>query len=260
MSYHQNWRGLFRVSGAAALLAGLFFRRNIGAEISLFTGFQAVPSSAAHWFTLLQQNPLLGLSFLGFFDLINSLLLGLIFLGLTVALWSGQKGILLIAVSSGFLGVAVAISSNISLCMLALSRQEMMITCERGREAFLGVGEALLVMPLSGFPGTGAYMGLFLIALAGLLFSLGMLSGRVFKRSTAIPGMIASSCDLFYCLTFAFLPFLQMYLIATAGLFWMIWHLMTGWQLLQLAGKRKPWFPGNGCRRPKGLSFSGKIL
>lgn len=235
ISQNQDKAFFYRISGLAALSAGLLFRRNLGAEISLFTGFEAVPQSVVDWFLLLQHNPFLGLSFLGIFDLVNYLFVGLTFLALAVALWPEQRTISLIAVTSGFLGIAVAMTSNISLTMFALSKQYTTATCEIQRLAPLAAGESLLVLPLADYPGTGTYMGLLLIALAGLLFSLVMRKNCHFNRPIAVIGIMASSFDLTYCLTFALVPFLQMYLIAIAGLFWMIWHLIIARKLFQLA-------------------------
>lgn len=234
MRYNRDWRTLYKVGGSAALLAGLFFRRNMGAEISLFTGFEAVPQAAADWYALLLHNPFLGLSFLAIFDLVNYLLVVLIFLALVVALWPFNKNISLLAITAGFVGINTIITSNISLSMLSLSKQYALVTGEMERAAILAAGQALLAMPLSNYPGTGAYIGLLLVALAGLLFSLMMLQSCLFSRVTAITGIVASSCDLTYCFTFTFLPYMQMYLLAAAGLFWMIWHLLIARRLFQL--------------------------
>ena len=78
------WKGLYRVGGAAALLAGVVFRRNLGVEVSLF-GPQA-PASVAGWFALLQENRLLGLTLLSIFDVVDYALVGLMLIALAFAL------------------------------------------------------------------------------------------------------------------------------------------------------------------------------
>ena len=46
-------------------------------------------------------------------------------------------------------------------------------------------------------------------------------------RVSAIVGLLASGCDLAYCLTFPLSPAIPVYLLlATAGLFWVVWHLL----------------------------------
>jgi hypothetical protein len=72
------------------------------------------------------------------------------------------------------------------------------------------------------------------IALAGLLLSIIMLRSN---RASAIVGLLASSCDLAYCLTFAFVPSLQVIWLASGGLFWMLWHLLVARILFKLSNE-----------------------
>lgn len=59
-------------------------------------------------------------------------------------------------------------------------------------------------------------MSLLLIALAGLLISLSMLNTN---HTMAILGILASGCDLVYCLTFPISLTLQIILISFGGAF-----------------------------------------
>ena len=102
---NPTWKTLYRAGGIAALLAAILFRRNIGAEVSLFTGVEAIPHSAADWYALLQSNPFVGLSFLAVFDLVDYALVGLVFLALAAALWSSHRSMAAIALASGMVGV-----------------------------------------------------------------------------------------------------------------------------------------------------------
>jgi len=231
---NRDWTTLYRTGGIAALLAAVLFRRNIGAEVSLFTGVEAIPRSAVEWYTLLQSNPFIGLSFLAVFDIANYALVGLVFLALGAAFWQAHRSAAAIALASGMVGIAVGFATDIALTMLSLSQQYVAATSEAQKAALLAAGQAILATndPLATFPSTGAYVSLLLIALAGLLFSVLMLRTN---RVTAIVGLLASGCDLAYCLTVAFAPFLRAYLLAAGGLFWVLWHLMVGWRLLQLS-------------------------
>jgi hypothetical protein len=232
MTENRDWVMLFKAGGIAALVAGIVFRRNIGAEVSLFTGVDTIPRSVADWFNLLQANPFVGLSFLAFFDLFNYFLEGLVFLALAVSLWQTGKSLAAMALASGLVGIAVSFGANISLTMLSLSQQYAAATSEAQKTALLAAGQAILANnnPLAAFPETGAYMSLLLIALAGLLFSSLLLRSH---RVTAIVGFLAGGCDLAFCLTFAFGPTLQALWLASGGLFWMIWHILVGRMLLQ---------------------------
>lgn len=235
MEQNRECTTLYRAGGIAALLAAVLFRRNIGAEVTLFTGVEAIPGTTADWFALLQDSPLLGLSFLAVFDLVNDALVGLIFLALCAVFWQTRKSVAALALASGLVGIAVNFAANISLSMLSLSRQYAAADSLAAKDVLLAAGQATLATndPLAASPGTGAYVSLLLIALAGLLFSAILLRSN---RITAIIGLLASGCDLAYCLAFPLAPDLPVYLfLAAAGLFWMIWHLLVAVKLLQLA-------------------------
>jgi len=234
MSEPSTWKPLYRFGGIAALIAAILFRRNLGAEVSLFTGVQAVPHSVAEWYALLQRNPFVGLAFLSVFDLVNYTLEGLIFLALGAAIWQAHKSAAVMALASGLIGIAVSFSSNHSFSMFALSQQFATATSAAQKSAFLAAGQALLVTldPLSTWPATGIYVSLLLIALAGWLFSISLFPSN---RATAILGLLASGCDLAYCLTFALAPSLQVVWLASSGLFWMLWHLLVARVLFKLS-------------------------
>jgi len=70
----SNLRNLYRIGGAAALIAVVFFRRNCGAELTLF-GAHTHPSAAGDWFALLQSEGLGGLILVDLFDIVNYALL-----------------------------------------------------------------------------------------------------------------------------------------------------------------------------------------
>lgn len=233
MTQTETWKPLYRAGAIAALLAALLFRRNIGAEVSLFTGVESIPITVADWYALLQANPFVGLSLLAFFDLLNYALVGVIFLALGAALWQVNQSTTALALVSGLVGVTLNLASNISLTMFSFSQRYAAATSAAQRADLLTAGQAVLAAsdPLTATPGTGALVGLLLVALAGLLFSLVLLSSH---RATAILGLLASGCDLAYCLVFPLTSIAPVYLLlAAAGLFWMIWHLLVARILFQ---------------------------
>ena len=227
-----TWMPLYKTGAIAALLSALLLRRNIGAEVSLFTGMEAIPTTTADWYALLQANPFVGLSFLAVFDLSNYFLVAIVFLALAVRLWPVNKGLIAMALASGLVGIAVSFATNISFSMMSLSQQYVIATSEAQRASLLDAGQALLAMngAMANFPGTGTYMSYLLIALAELTFA-GLLLHT--HRVTAIVGLLAASCDLAYCLTFAFSPGLQVLFMASGGAFWMLWHLLVARILFQ---------------------------
>ena len=97
---------LYRIGGAAALLAGVLLRRNLGVEIALFSP-QKPPATVDGWFALLQSNRLLGLTYLNIFDIANYVLVGLMLLALYAALKAVSPSYMAVALSLGLLGIAL---------------------------------------------------------------------------------------------------------------------------------------------------------
>jgi len=244
----SDWKSLYRIGGVAALISGIFFRRNIAAEIGLFSEYKP-PVTVNNWFVLLQSNRLLGLSYLNIFDIVNYALVGLMFLALYVILRRTNKSYMAIATILGFLGIAVYYASNMALSMLSLSEQYAAATTDTQRTMLLAAGEAMLAINRfsspGAHPGTGGYVSLLLIAIAGMITSIVMLRSDVFNRATAYVGILASAFDLAYCIAFAFMPAVDSELLAVifipaAGFFLMIWHIMVGWRLYQLGKDTLP--------------------
>lgn len=237
------WNRLFLFGGVAALLAGIIFRRNLGVEIALFSPITP-PTNPLDWLLLLQNHRWLGLAYLGIFDLANVALVGLMLLSLYLALQHVQSRTTLIALALGFLGVAVYLSSNTAFSILSLSNQYALSTSETQRALLLPAATALLALNRfsspGAFPGSGGYVSMFLIAIAGLIFSATLLKNPQFGRWTAFTGIIANSLDLMYCLAFPFSPnavyeSLAMFFIPAAGFFLMAWHILVGMRLIHIA-------------------------
>jgi hypothetical protein len=148
-----------------------------------------------------------------------------------------------IAMTFGFVGIAVYFASNMALSMLSLSDQYAAATTDAQRTALVAAGQAMLAINRfsspGAHPGAGGYVSLLLIACAGMITSIVMLRSAVFNRATAYVGILASAFDLAYCVAYVFVPAVDSDLLAVcfipaAGLFLMIWHIMVGWRLYQL--------------------------
>lgn len=225
----QEFKDLFRVGGVATLIASVLFRRNLGPEISLFSPITA-PGSISDWFMLLQKHRLIGLAYLNFFDIVNYALMGLMFLALYAALRRVNKSYMIIATIFGIVGITVYFASNTAVSMLSLSNQYVAATTDVQREMLLAAGQATLGV----YQGSGMYMSFLLLAIAGVIISIVMLRSNFFSRATAYMGILACTFDLIYCITFAFVPKIDVYLLSAAGLFLFIWHILIGVRLLRL--------------------------
>jgi hypothetical protein len=235
------WKGLFKVGSVAALIAGLVFRRNLGAEFMLLrsVGIINVGPTTSHysvldWFGLLQNNRLLGLTLLNFFDMVNYALVGLMFLALFAALWRANRCLIAIAASLSFVGIAVYFASNQALTMLSLSDQYAAETTEAQRSVLLAAGQATLAIHQNaGYEGTGLYLSFFLVTVAGLLISAVMLRRRIraFSKVTAYMGILANGFGLGYYLALAFAPVMVALPLSISALFLLAWYVLIGRQL-----------------------------
>ncbi|MBE0689632.1 MAG: DUF4386 family protein, partial [Anaerolineae bacterium] len=232
----RTWTSLYRIGGAAALIAVLIFRRNLGAEISLVSG-QMPPIAAGDWLALLQNDRLLGLAYLNLFDIVNYALVGLMFIALYVALRRVSRSAMGIAVSLGLIGVAVYFASNQAFSMASLSDRYGAATTDAQRAVFLAAGEALLAInnPGATYQGTGIYLSLLLVTLAGLIISIVMLRSGIFGKMNAYLGILAHVLLLGYFVALIFAPALTFVPHTAAAIPLVIWQLLIGRRLLQLA-------------------------
>lgn len=239
----NSWRALYITGGIAALLAVFVFRRNLGAELALLNnlgvigGVPTTPlTSALDWFNLLHENPLAGLTFLNIFDIVEYALIGLMFLALYGALRNANKSTMLIATACGLIGITVYFASNQAFAMLALSERYNAAATEIQRSSLIAAGEALLAEnnPDGIYQGTGIYLSLFLVLLAGLMISITMLRSDVFSRATAVVGILANSIGLCYFITLAFVPSIYWIPIPISAPFRVVWYFLIALRLFKL--------------------------
>jgi hypothetical protein len=237
-----SWKTLFYVGGIAALLAVLIFRRNFGVELLTFNGFglfevpEVTPISAGDWLVLMQNNWFVGLAAFGLFDLVNYLLVGLIFLALYGALKQTNKSVIIIAAFFGFVGIAVYIATNQAFSMLTLSHRYAEAMTEAQRVMYLAAGEALLANfnPGTIEQGTGYYLSLLLVLLAGLLISSVMLQSTVFNKVTAYAGILANAIGLGYFVALIFAQEMLWLPPSLSAPFRMTWYILISIQLFKL--------------------------
>jgi hypothetical protein len=232
-------KNLYRVGAIAALVAALAFRRNMGAEMTMFFG--AAPKTAAGWFMLLQGNTLLGIISLNFFDIIDYALVGIMFLALYIALRKTNRVFVTTATFMCLTGILVYAVSDTSFKMASLSNQYASASTAAQKSALLMAAQTVLAKgtPGAGYQGTGGLVSLFLIAIAGLIVSAVMLRSKIFYRITGYVGIMASVFDLLYLIGVGLVPAAGFFvwssiLVGGAGLLLMIWHLLVGIKLYNL--------------------------
>ncbi|MFN2291521.1 MAG: DUF4386 family protein [Anaerolineae bacterium] len=230
----RDWRLLYVLGGAAALIAVVVFRRHFGAELTVLMDMGIIslepPSSALAWFALLQDKQFLGLLLLDLFDLVNYMLVGLMFLALYGALRRANKVAMTVATATALVGVAIYLASNQAFAMLALSDQYTGANTEAMQAMFLAAGEALLAIHNP----AGIHLGLLLVALAGLVASVAMLRSSVFGKVTAILGVVANGLVLTYFVALPLVPAIAFLLPAASAPFRLLWYILIARRLFQL--------------------------
>ena len=248
------WSGLYKGGAAAALIAAVLFRRNLDAEWLLLrqigiiqAGPLAAPDTVADWFMLLRHRPLLGLTFLNLFDLVNYALLGLIFLALAAALYQTSRPGIIIAAGLSCVGISIYFASNQAFNMLLLSRQYSAATTDAQRAVFLSAGQTLLALHHNAsYRGTGIYLSFLLVSAAGLILSVIMLRSSVFSKSAGYLGVLANSVGLSYYIALALAPALVFVPLSVSAVFLLIWHLQISSRLWALGTSR----PARALRLP----------
>jgi hypothetical protein len=241
----SSWNSLSKFAGWSALAAALLFRRNLAEEFLWFrslgiirSGPRAFPVSAIDWFTLLRYQRLIGLTFLNLFDAVNYVLVGLIFLGLCLALRRLNQSLTALAMALTFVAIAVYLASNQAFPILSLSRQYTLATTEAQRLGLLADAEALLAIHNSGANyGNGPYVPFLFIGVAGLLIAIVMLRSPAFGRFTAYMGILANVFGLAYYVALVLNPQLGFIPLSTAAPFLLVWYLLVGRTLLQFGSR-----------------------
>jgi hypothetical protein len=236
-----SWRPIYKLGGAAALVAAILCRRWLAAEVGLLhdaglVRLGTVPESGdvAGWFALLHSKWLLGLTLLDFFDCINYLLVGLIFVALYGALRRASKGPMTLAMALGFVGIAVYLASNQVLTLLALSHQYAAAATEAQRAMLLAAGQVLLASSSFAQGGAGVSLGFFLVNLAALIVAVVMLGSGIFSRATAYIGIVANAFGLCALVALAFAPSWVFVPLSLSAPFLLVWYILIGVKLFRL--------------------------
>jgi hypothetical protein len=120
--------------------------------------------------------------------------------------------------------------------MLSLSENYAASTTDAQRATFQAAGEALLAVNNPGalHQGTGIYLSLFLVLLAGLMMSVVMLRSNVFSKVTAVTGILANGFGLGYFIVLAFAPTILALPFVLSAPFRVIWYFLIARKLFQL--------------------------
>jgi hypothetical protein len=230
------------IGGIAALLAGLIFRRNLSAEYFLFksmglfsNGPGSIPASVIEWFSLFKQSNLIGMLLLNIFDLVDYILLGLMYLSLYFLLKSKNQSLMLFSIILVFSGIFIYCCTNQAFAFLSLSNSYNLTNNTQEQMILISSGKMLLTTHYT-FADykNGFYPSFFLVTLGGLFCSISMLKSIYFNRFAAIMGIIGTSFGLTFYIFYYINKQLIIIPIAGSAPFLMVWYILIGIKLYKI--------------------------
>ena len=222
----HRWGALYRIAGVSALLTGVL----IPLQIVAFVVWPPPAGEVVPWFGVFQDSAIIGLISFDLAILLEEVLLVPIILAMYVLLRRSSESLMLIAAALWLLSVALFIGSNTGFEMLALSKGYEAAGTEAGRAAYVAAGQAMLATYMQ--QGSSFVMGYLLAAAAGTLVGVGMLRNRVFSRVAAWAVIVANILGLGL-----FLPGYGVLISLGSVVILIVWYLLIGRRLLQLAAK-----------------------
>lgn len=231
------------ISAIAAILAVVIFRRNWGAELHLFKslGFlKDVPiyaSTPEQWLQLFTQYPLVGVTSLNLFDVINSFLIMVLTFGMYLLFNKENKIASKLFLISSIISFLLYIGSNQALSMLHLSKLYEISTNAVEQEAVYSAALTILLQDNPGnmTQGLTAHAALFFLFLSGFIVSMLMIKSDQFKSFPAILGIIAHGLGVPYFLFLLFIPKLAAIPLVLSAPCIITWYTICAIKLLKTA-------------------------
>jgi hypothetical protein len=170
-----RWKPLYKIAGAAALITAVL----TPIALAVFAVWPPpYDGTAEDWFSVFQDNWLLGLMSLDLPFVVINILMIPIMLALYVCLRRVSPSFMALAAAIFLVGVAAFFASNPSVEMLSLSNRYAEAATEVGRLSLLGAGEAMLAT----FQGTAFHVNYILAQIAGIVIGAVMLRTTIFNR------------------------------------------------------------------------------
>lgn len=215
-----SWKGLCKAGGIAALSMFVIMVLQI-----IIYAVWPPPSTAEGYFTLFQNNWLLGLLSLDLLYIVDSILLILIYLALYIVLRRAGESSMLIALVLGIAGIAAYFASNTAFEMLSLSNQYAIATTEAQMTMLLTSGQVMLET----YTGTAFDIYYVLNTIYLFIVSPIMLRSKLFSKPTAYLGISAGVLMLIPSSAGT----LGLYFSLASLIPWAIWLILVGRRLLQ---------------------------
>jgi hypothetical protein len=216
------WDGLYKIGGVTALVL-------VAIPLVQLVVFAVAPppleGGAAEWFTIFQENAILGLLGFEILLVVYSLLSVALSLTLFVVLRPSARTLSALFLASSLIGAVAFVTARPAFEMLYLSHQYTTATTEAQRAVILGAGEAMIAT----FHGTAFLVSYILGSVTGFLIGAAMLRVRVFGRATAYLRLGSAIFDFGI-----FIPGIGLYISILSVLLLLAFHVLVGIRLLRM--------------------------
>lgn len=218
---------------------GILFLLYLVATIAIFTLLSnGYPASSLECFTMLEENRFIGLLRL---DIVTVLFIPLYYIFFFAISHSMKKKYPLeshIAYLAIFAGITIFISNLNILELMTLSEKYRVADSREVQQQLLAAGEALLASDM--WVSTSAKIRGILIESGALILSLLMLKSFLFRKSTAIIGILSHSFDLISEILSIFIPAVKDLFTYVAGPLYLVWFILVIADLFRLGRKGSP--------------------
>jgi hypothetical protein len=187
---NQQWNGLLKIGAVCAGAIVLIYLL----ELVVVVIHGLPPSTAAEWFALFQRDRLVGIIQSFALDIIAVACHIPFYAALFILLRQTRQAYatLILAVLFAFIGTAVYFATNTTFSLLFLSDQFASAATDAQKTQLLTSGQTLLAI----YNGTGPFVAFLLLAIAGILVSIGMLHSPWFTKPIAIAGIVGNALEL----------------------------------------------------------------
>jgi hypothetical protein len=234
----RGWQSFRLIGGIAALFAALVFRRWLNAEFGMLQSLGVIhlplsPSTPLEWLTLLHVNAFVGLLKLNVFDLVNYVLVAVMYLGIYSLIRNHYKAYARLAMVCTIAGTSIYLTSNQALNLLSLSNQYFAQASDVQKPLILAAGQFALTVNDPVVFGTGTFWSYLLLYFAGLILSIIMLRIDLFGRCIGIVGIVANAFGLGYFVTSFFGRALSIIPALGSAPANLVWYIAVGIQLVR---------------------------
>ncbi len=218
-----GWSGLYKIAGASALFMAMI----IPIQSILFAACSPpLNGSVLDWFTLFQEDWLLGLLSFEFLMIVYTILSLPVALALYAALRGIDHSLSAIFLVLSVVGVVLFVTARPVFEMLSLSSQYAAATTDAQRTVFLSSGQMMLAL----FNGTAFHVNYVVGSISGLIISIVMLRSATFSKTTAYVRILSSVLDFGL-----FVPTIGLYISLFSVVFLLVWNILVAKRLIELA-------------------------